>query len=121
MTETTEHKAGPAHGEMIHLPAPTHWPIILAFGCTLAAGGLVTSLWVTLFGAVLILSGSIGWFRQVLPHEEHENVPVVVQPVTITTTRRIEEGRVPGPNAAVRCSAPRATRCTDSSCPGDRA
>jgi hypothetical protein len=97
MTETTEHKAGPAHGEMIHLPAPTHWPIILAFGCTLAAGGLVTSLWVTLFGAVLILSGSIGWFRQVLPHEEHENVPVVVQPVTITTTRRIVERLQLGP------------------------
>ena len=84
----TQHRSGPAHGETIHLPAPTAWPIVLALGCTLAAGGLVTSLWVTAFGAVLMLAGCVGWFRDVLPHEAHEDVPVVVQPVTITTTRR---------------------------------
>src|SRR5579872_6656272 len=90
MTETTQqHKAGPAHGETIHLPAPTAWPIVLALGCTLAAAGLVTSLWVTAFGSVLMLSGCVGWFRQVLPHEAHEDVPVMVQPVTITTTRKL--------------------------------
>jgi hypothetical protein len=89
MTETTQHKAGPAYRETIHLPAPTAWPIVLAFGCTLAAAGLVTSLWVTVFGAVLMVAGCVGWFRQVLPHEVHEDVPVVVQPVTITTTRRV--------------------------------
>jgi len=89
MTETTQHKAGAAHGETIHLPAPTAWPIVLALGCTLAAGGLVTSLWVTAFGAVLAVAGCVGWFRQVLPHEAHEDVPVVVQPVTITTKRRV--------------------------------
>jgi hypothetical protein len=88
MTQTAEqHKSGPAHGETLHLPAPTHWPIMLAFGCTLGVAGLVTSLWITLFGAVFVLSGCVGWFRQVLPHEVHEPVEVVVQPVTITTTR----------------------------------
>jgi hypothetical protein len=55
----------------------------------MAAGGLVTSLWVTAFGAVLMVAGCVGWFRQVLPHEEHEEVPVVVQPVTITTSRKV--------------------------------
>src|ERR1700742_4263866 len=89
MTETMQHKEGPAHGETIHLPAPTAWPVVLAFGCTMAAAGLVTSLWVPAFGALLVVAASIGWFRQVLPHEAHENVPVVVQPVTITTTRRL--------------------------------
>lgn len=88
MAETVRHKSEPSHGEMIHLPAPTHWPVILAFGCTLAAAGLVTSVWVSIFGGVLVVAGSIGWFRQVLPHEAHENIPVVVQPVTITTTRK---------------------------------
>ncbi|HTW48791.1 MAG TPA: hypothetical protein VMD92_12635 [Acidobacteriaceae bacterium] len=91
MTQTERHKSGPAHGETLHLPAPTHWPIILAFGCMLGAAGLVTSLWVTLFGAVMAVAGCFGWFRQVLPHEAHEQVPVVVQPVTITTTRRLVE------------------------------
>jgi len=93
MAETAQHaevrKAGPAHGETVHLPAPTAWPIMLAFGCTMAAAGLVTSLWVSAFGAVLMVSGCVGWFRQVLPHEVHEDVPVVVQPVTITTTRKV--------------------------------
>ena len=54
MADTVQHKSEPAHGEMIHLPAPTHWPIILAFGCTLGAAGLVTSAWVSLFGGVLV-------------------------------------------------------------------
>ena len=89
MAETVLHKSGPAHGETIHLPAPTAWPIILAFGCTAAAAGLVTSLWVTAFGAVMMLAGCVGWFRQVLPHEAHEDIPVVVQPVTITTARHV--------------------------------
>lgn len=97
MAETIQHKSGPAHGETIHLPAPTAWPIVLAFGCTLAAGGLVTSLWVSLFGAVLIAAGCVGWFRQVLPHEAHEDVPVVVQSVTITTSRRLVRRLEVGP------------------------
>lgn len=88
MTEQ-DRKSGPAHGETIHLPAPTSWPIILAFGCTMAAAGLVTTLSISLFGAVLMIAGCIGWFRQVLPHEAHEDVPVVAQPITIATTRRV--------------------------------
>ncbi len=91
MAQTETHKSEPVHGDRIHLPAPTHWPIILAFGCTMAAAGLVTSLWVSVFGAVLMLTGCLGWFRQVLPHESHEDVPVVVQTVTITSTRRLVE------------------------------
>ena len=59
--------------------------------------GLVTSLWVTVFGAVLMVSGCVGWFRQVLPHEAHEDVPVVVQPVTITTTRKVVQRLEIGP------------------------
>ena len=101
MAETTQHKAGPAHGETIHLPAPTAWPIVLAFGCTMAAAGLVTTVWVTAFGAVLMAAGCVGWFRQVLPHEAHEDVPVVVQPVSITTTRKLVRRLQIGPEHRV--------------------
>ncbi len=95
MTEA-EHKAGSAHveahgvahGDRIHLPAPTSWPIILAFGCMMAAAGLVTTMWVSIFGALFIVFGCVGWFRQVLPQEAHEEVPVVVQPVIIESPRR---------------------------------
>jgi hypothetical protein len=60
--------------KVIEMPAPTAWPIILAFGLTLVFAGMVTSSSVSLLGAILAISGSIGWFRDVLPHEKHESV-----------------------------------------------
>jgi hypothetical protein len=75
----------------IALPAPTAWPFVLAFGCTLLFAGLVTSLSVSLLGAVLSLAGSIGWFREVFPHEHEETVPVVAEEIRITTERRVVE------------------------------
>lgn len=80
-----------ASGPGVHLPAPTAWPIVLAFGCTLAAAGLVTSAGISILGGVLFLAGCIGWFRQVLPHEQHEEVSVVDQPVTIASSRILVE------------------------------
>ncbi|HKO11464.1 MAG TPA: hypothetical protein VJV22_05820 [Acidobacteriaceae bacterium] len=91
MAEAVQHKTEAPHGETVHMPAPTHWPIILAFGCTCAAAGLVTNYWVSIFGGALILFGCVGWFRDVLPQEAHEDIPVVVQPVTIASTRRSVE------------------------------
>jgi hypothetical protein len=87
MAETTQNGAEHASEATIHLPAPTAWPIVLALGCTLAAAGLVTNPGISILGGVLVLAGSIGWFRQVLPHEQHEEVPVFVQPVTIASPR----------------------------------
>lgn len=81
-----EQKTG-SHLETIHLPAPTAWPIIMAFGVTMGVLGLVTNLGVTLFGVVLFICSAIGWFREVLPHEVHEDIPVVVEDVPIETTR----------------------------------
>src|SRR6516162_5072798 len=60
----------------VELPAPTVWPIVFAFGLTLLFAGLLTSVAVSLVGVMLSLSGSIGWFRDVLPQERHEIVPV---------------------------------------------
>jgi hypothetical protein len=95
MSETTQHgtghgaahAAGHAAGATIQLPAPTAWPIVLAFGCTLAAAGLVTSVGISILGGVLALAGCVGWFRQVLPHEQHEEVGVTDEPVTIKSSR----------------------------------
>lgn len=81
-----EIKSG-THGETIHLPAPTAWPIVMAFGVTLGFLGLVTNAGVTVLGVVLALTGAVGWFRQVLPHEAHEEILVVVEDIVIETTR----------------------------------
>jgi hypothetical protein len=63
----------------IELPAPTAWPIILAFGLTLVFAGLVTSASVSILGALFTLTGCVGWFRDVLPHEKHESMPIVAR------------------------------------------
>jgi hypothetical protein len=73
--------------EKIEVPAPTAWPIVLAFGMTLVFAGLVTAAPVSILGAILALTGAIGWFRDVLPIEQHEWVPVVHQDIAIETSR----------------------------------
>src|SRR5271168_2585925 len=74
--------------DMIEVPAPTPWPIVLAFGIALLFAGLVTSEAVSVLGAVVALAGAVGWFRDVLPHEAQESVQVITQALSITTMRR---------------------------------
>jgi uncharacterized iron-regulated membrane protein len=71
----------------VEMPAATAWPIILAFGLTLVFAGLVTSLSVSLLGVILAVTGCIGWFREVLPHERHESVSTVEEAAQISTSR----------------------------------
>jgi hypothetical protein len=60
----------------VNLPAPTAWPFITASGLTLLAAGLVTEAVVSCVGLILAVRGAVGWFRDVLPVEEHELVPL---------------------------------------------
>jgi hypothetical protein len=71
----------------VELPAPTAWPVVLAFGLALLFAGLLTSAAVSALGAVLSAAGCVGWFCQVLPHEQHETVPLVTEAVPIATKR----------------------------------
>src|SRR5215470_14932344 len=89
--QSTERRPTPRE---IEVPAPTAWPLVLAFGCTLLFAGLVTSISVSFLGALLSLAGSIGWFREVFPHEHEQTVRVVAEDIRITTERRVVE-RVP--------------------------
>jgi hypothetical protein len=69
----------------IAAPASTAWPLVLAFGFSLVFAGLLTSVSVSALGAVLMVAGSAGWFREVLPREheiELEVVPGEFVPVT---------------------------------------
>ena len=62
--------------ETIALPAPTVWPMVLAFGVTFLFGGLVTNALVSAVGLVLFLVAAVGWWRQVLPEQQLEHVPL---------------------------------------------
>jgi hypothetical protein len=72
----------------IEVPAPTAWPFLLAIGVALLFAGLVTSTSVSCLGALLSLAGSVGWFREVLPHEHEEVVPILPEYTRLTTVRR---------------------------------
>jgi hypothetical protein len=87
------------------VPAPTAWPLILAFGFTLMFAGLLTSASVSALGVVLAVAGCVGWFREVFPQEDEETVPVVFEEHRITTERRVVE-RVPVAPDLVRAWLP---------------
>lgn len=63
-------------GEAIEMPTSTPWPPIAALGVTLGFAGLVTNAIVSIVGVALALAGAVGWWRDVLPHEKHERIPV---------------------------------------------
>lgn len=77
----------------IELPAPTAWPIVLAFGIALVFTGLVTSASISILGAIFAVAGSVGWFRDVLPHEKREFVPIA-KSVPVVATSRPQVARV---------------------------
>jgi hypothetical protein len=64
------------HEQAIVLPAPTFWPLVLAFGITLLFSGLVTHWVVSAVGLIISLRAAFGWWRNVIPLEEHEEVPI---------------------------------------------
>ena len=60
------------------LPTPTAWPFFLAVGVSLLFAGLLTNASVSILGGILAVFAAVGWFRQVLPHEQHETFQVTV-------------------------------------------
>ena len=74
----------------IDLPAPTAWPVVVAFGVTLVFAGLVTSPAVSLLGLFTAAIGMVGWFRDVFPHQAHVAVRVVeAPPLAFTKPREV--------------------------------
>lgn len=74
---------------LVEMPAPTAWPITLAFGVMLSFASLVTNAGIGIAGLALVICGCVGWFRQVLPQEHHEmvaRVGPVAEAVSIRTT-----------------------------------
>ena len=88
--------SGELHTHSIQLPAPTAWPFMMALGLTLVFASLVTSAGLAYLGAILTLVSIVGWFRQVLPHEAHEDVEVTDEVVVFepaaARVARIEVG-----------------------------
>ena len=67
------HEQQSTHGT-VEIPTSNGAPLVAAFGLTLLFAGLLTHVMVSILGAITLLAGLIGWFREVLPHEAHESV-----------------------------------------------
>ncbi len=89
LSATEQLNESPRAPREIEVPAPTAWPFILALGVALLFAGLVTSTSVSCLGALLSLAGSVGWFREVLPREHEEVVPVLPEAIRLATDRRV--------------------------------
>jgi hypothetical protein len=50
------------------LPRPSYWPAVLAFGITLLGWGMLTTLYISLVGILIILLAIGGWIGELL-HE----------------------------------------------------
>jgi hypothetical protein len=70
------HEHGHSSEEGVELPTPTTWPFMCAFGITLMAVGVVTTLIVTLVGFIIALMAAVGWFRSVFPTPKHTLYPL---------------------------------------------
>src|ERR1700692_293462 len=81
-------RRGSGDPRAIELPAPTAWPIVLAFGFTLLFAGLLTNESVSVLGAALSLASCVGWFREVFPHEREVMAEVVPEDASIATERQ---------------------------------
>jgi hypothetical protein len=94
--DETEQTPSSSETGFVEMPAPTAWPIILAFGVMLSFASLVTNLGIGIAGAALVICGSVGWFRQVLPQEHHEmiaRVRAVTEAVSVrTSVARLDVG-----------------------------
>lgn len=88
MTDETQPK-GSSEKQFVEMPAPTAWPFTMALGSSLMFAGLLTNVSVSALGAILLLCGAVGWFREVLPHEHHELMPVSPEEPAVSAQREV--------------------------------
>ena len=84
--------------DKILMPAPTAWPMALALGIALLLGGLLTHWVVSALGVALAILASIGWFFEVVPHEDHIALPVRAVTLEISSERKIRQSLSPHVN-----------------------
>jgi cytochrome c oxidase subunit 1 len=48
----------------VHLPSPSYYPIVLAFGLPWITWGLIYNLWFCAFGSIFVIAGIYGWVME---------------------------------------------------------
>ncbi len=73
---TGDELAQPGNGAGVHLPAPSYWPIILAFSLPLIGYGIIFNIWLAVPGVLLTLVSVYGWALEPaddLDHDDHDH------------------------------------------------
>ena len=86
-----QHDEHHGSGGNVQLPRSTAWPLILSFGISLMILSLLTTFLFFILGLLLSIAGAVGWFRQVLPEEAHEAIPVTEEEILIESARSVRE------------------------------
>jgi cytochrome c oxidase subunit 1 len=78
---TPEELAMPGDPSRSHLPAPSYWPIVLAFGLPVIAYGLIFNMALCAVGGAIVLAGFVGWAMEPtddedLPPHGHDDEPL---------------------------------------------
>ena len=61
----------------IQMPAPTLWPLALALGVMLIFAGVAVQTAAVSYAGILVgLISAVGWWRIVIPNDEHEACPI---------------------------------------------
>ncbi len=66
----------PHDGKGVHLPSPSYWPIVSAFGMPIVAYGLIFNLWLCLVGGIVVVGSLFAWVLEPpddpdAAHEDH--------------------------------------------------
>ena len=57
----------------IHLPLPSYWPIVLAFGLTLISSGVIWGFYISIVGVIVLLVSIAGWTLENRAASQEEN------------------------------------------------
>ena len=75
-------------GARIRVPSTGGWPLVAAFGLSMLWAGMLTHWMLSAFGAICLVAGLAGWFREVLPKESHIEVLAEAEPVAPVTDQK---------------------------------
>jgi cytochrome c oxidase subunit I len=61
--------------EHIHMPSPSYWPMVVAFGLPVFALGLIFNYVISVVGALILVAGIYGWALEPATADESEHEP----------------------------------------------
>jgi len=67
-----EEAKGDAH---VHLPAPSYWPLVLAFAIPIMAYGVIYTTWLIVLGAAVAVAAMFGWALEPADAEDSDFDP----------------------------------------------